>query len=102
MSFSQNSFKNVAGIDFILLLILFFNYKAHILQFELDMLAQRGELIRAEGLPDFRSAFRASNLQGALELLEELRQTPINYQLQHHLPDARGYSKYPAVRDQRG
>ncbi|KAM6899971.1 GON-4-like protein [Xenentodon cancila] len=66
--------------------------------FELDMLAQRGELIRAAGYPGFRSAFRASNLQGALELLEELRETPINYQPQHHPPDARGHMRcYPVM-----
>ncbi|XP_041868579.1 GON-4-like protein isoform X2 [Melanotaenia boesemani] len=61
--------------------------------FELDMLAQRGELIRSAGHPGFCSAFRVSNLQGALELLEELRQTPINYQPQHRPPDARGYMR---------
>jgi len=57
------------------------------------MLAQRGELIRSAGHPGFCSAFRASNLQGALELLEELRQTPISYQPQHRAPDARGHSE---------
>uniref|UniRef100_A0A3P9M3N2 CASP8-associated protein 2 n=2 Tax=Oryzias latipes TaxID=8090 RepID=A0A3P9M3N2_ORYLA len=61
--------------------------------FELDLLAQGGELIRSEGQPGFCSAFRASNLQGALELLEELHQTPINYEPQHHPPDARGYMR---------
>uniref|UniRef100_H2L7R1 CASP8-associated protein 2 n=1 Tax=Oryzias latipes TaxID=8090 RepID=H2L7R1_ORYLA len=61
--------------------------------FELDMLAQGGELIRSAGQPGFCSAFRASNLQGALELLEELHQTPINYEPQHHPPDARGYMR---------
>uniref|UniRef100_A0A1A7XBV9 Gon-4-like (C.elegans) n=1 Tax=Iconisemion striatum TaxID=60296 RepID=A0A1A7XBV9_9TELE len=58
--------------------------------FELDMLAQRGELIGSAGRLGFRSAFRASNLQEALELLEEMRRTPINYQPEHHNPDARG------------
>ncbi|KAM9738637.1 uncharacterized protein gon4la isoform 1-T1 [Menidia menidia] len=61
--------------------------------FELDMLAQRGELIRSAGHPTFCSAFRASNLQGALNLLEELRQNPINYQPQPRLPDARGHMR---------
>ncbi|XP_024154023.1 GON-4-like protein isoform X1 [Oryzias melastigma] len=61
--------------------------------FELDMLAQGGELIRSAGQPGFCSAFRASNLQGALELLEELHQTPISYEPQHHPPDARGYMR---------
>nr|XP_015828912.2 GON-4-like protein isoform X1 [Nothobranchius furzeri]XP_015828914.2 GON-4-like protein isoform X1 [Nothobranchius furzeri]XP_015828915.2 GON-4-like protein isoform X1 [Nothobranchius furzeri]XP_015828916.2 GON-4-like protein isoform X1 [Nothobranchius furzeri] len=61
--------------------------------FELDMLAQRGELIGSAGCPGFRSAFRASNLQEALELLEEMRQTPINYQPQRHKPDARGHMR---------
>ncbi|RVE67145.1 hypothetical protein OJAV_G00114070 [Oryzias javanicus] len=61
--------------------------------FELDMLAQGGELIRSAGQPGFCSAFRACNLQGALELLEELHQTPISYEPQHHPPDARGYMR---------
>ncbi|KAM4539996.1 GON-4-like protein [Odontesthes bonariensis] len=61
--------------------------------FEVEMLAQRGELIRSAGHPGFCSAFRASNLQGALELLEELRQTPISYQPQHRSPDARGHMR---------
>uniref|UniRef100_A0A3Q2PPS6 Uncharacterized protein n=1 Tax=Fundulus heteroclitus TaxID=8078 RepID=A0A3Q2PPS6_FUNHE len=47
--------------------------------------------------PGFRSAFRAANLQGALELLEELRQTPIDYQPQSHKPDGRGHSEHPAA-----
>ncbi|XP_036001285.1 GON-4-like protein [Fundulus heteroclitus] len=65
---------------------------------ELDMLAQRGELIGSPDLPGFRSAFRASNLQGALELLEELRQTPIDYQPQSHKPDGRGHMRcYPVM-----
>lgn len=59
--------------------------------FELNVLAQRGELIRSADRPDFCSAFRASNLQGALQLLEELRQAPISYQPQLRPPDARGY-----------
>uniref|UniRef100_A0A8P4KBN2 Si:dkey-27c15.3 n=1 Tax=Dicentrarchus labrax TaxID=13489 RepID=A0A8P4KBN2_DICLA len=45
--------------------------------FELDLLAQRGELLMSSGCPGFCSVFRASNLQGALQLLEELRLTPI-------------------------
>ncbi|XP_041810670.1 GON-4-like protein isoform X4 [Chelmon rostratus] len=66
--------------------------------FELDLLAQRGELLMSSGRPGFRSIFRASNLQGALRLLEELWQTPISYQPQHHPPDARGYMRcYPVM-----
>ncbi|KAM4725905.1 GON-4-like protein [Anableps anableps] len=66
--------------------------------FELDMLAQRGEIIRSADHPGFRSAFRASNLQGALELLEELRQAPIDYQPQSHKPDGRGHMRcYPVM-----
>ncbi|XP_017285076.1 GON-4-like protein isoform X2 [Kryptolebias marmoratus] len=61
--------------------------------FELDVLAQRGELIGSAGRPAFRSAFRVSNLQEALELLEELKQNPIDYQPQHHKPDARGHMR---------
>lgn len=60
-------------------------------QFELDLLAQRAELIQPEW---FCSAFRASNLQGALQLMEELQQSPITYQPQQHRPDARGHSTY--------
>ncbi|XP_070840603.1 GON-4-like protein [Chaetodon trifascialis] len=66
--------------------------------FELDLLAQRGELLMSSGRPGFRSIFRASNLQGALQLLEELRRTPIGYRPQHHPPDARGYMRcYPVM-----
>ncbi|XP_038133106.1 GON-4-like protein [Cyprinodon tularosa] len=65
--------------------------------FELDMLAQRGELIRSAD-SGFCSAFRASNLQGALELLEELRQAPINYRPQNRKPDGRGQMRcYPVM-----
>ncbi|KAM8766703.1 uncharacterized protein gon4la isoform 1-T2 [Acanthopagrus schlegelii] len=66
--------------------------------FELDMLAQRGELLMSSARPGFCSTFRASNLQGALQLLEELRQTPISYQPQLHPPDARGHMRcYPVM-----
>ncbi|XP_049891374.1 GON-4-like protein [Epinephelus moara] len=66
--------------------------------FELDLLAQRGELLMSSGRPGFRSAFRASNLRGALQLLEELQQTPISHQQQHHPPDARGHMRcYPVL-----
>lgn len=40
-----------------------------------------------------RSIFRASNLQPAQQLLEELHQTPIHYQPKVKPPDARGYSE---------
>ncbi|MEQ2180468.1 hypothetical protein GOODEAATRI_001519 [Goodea atripinnis] len=59
-------------------------------------ITSQGELIRAAEHPGFRSAFRASNLQGALELLEEMKQTPIDYQPQSHKPDGRGHSEYLA------
>ncbi|XP_051246664.1 GON-4-like protein isoform X3 [Dicentrarchus labrax] len=66
--------------------------------FELDLLAQRGELLMSSGCPGFCSVFRASNLQGALQLLEELRLTPISYRPQHHPPDARGHMRcYPVM-----
>ncbi|XP_026155243.1 GON-4-like protein isoform X2 [Mastacembelus armatus] len=66
--------------------------------FELDMLAQRAELLMSSACPGFCSVFRASNLQGALQLLEELQQTPISYQPQHHPPDARGHMRcYPVM-----
>ncbi|XP_054878476.1 GON-4-like protein [Poeciliopsis prolifica] len=61
--------------------------------FELDMLAQRGEIFRSAADTSFRSAFRTTNLLGALELLEELRQTPIDYQPQSHKPDGRGHMR---------
>ncbi|XP_013125941.3 LOW QUALITY PROTEIN: GON-4-like protein [Oreochromis niloticus] len=57
---------------------------------ELDLLAQRAELIGLLALPGFCSVFRASNLQVALQLLEELRQAPISYQPQLRPRDARG------------
>ncbi|TNM92668.1 hypothetical protein fugu_018070 [Takifugu bimaculatus] len=56
--------------------------------FELELLAQRGELLMSAG---HRSIFRASNLQSAQQLLEELQQTPIRYQPKVKPPDARGY-----------
>ncbi|KAK2830975.1 hypothetical protein Q5P01_018906 [Channa striata] len=66
--------------------------------FELDVLARRSELLMCPADPSFCSIFRASNLQGALQLLEELRQTPISYQPQHHSPDARGHMRcYPVM-----
>ncbi|XP_045915181.1 GON-4-like protein isoform X1 [Micropterus dolomieu] len=66
--------------------------------FELELLAQRGELLMSSGRPGFCSVFRASNLQGALQLLEELRQTPISYQPQDHPPDTRGHMRcYPVM-----
>ncbi|PWA33385.1 hypothetical protein CCH79_00014074 [Gambusia affinis] len=61
--------------------------------FELDMLAQSGEIFRSANDPGFRSSFRTTNLQGALELLEELRQTPIDYRPQNHKPDGRGHMR---------
>ncbi|XP_034456389.1 GON-4-like protein [Hippoglossus hippoglossus] len=65
---------------------------------ELDVLAQRAELLMSSSRPGFCSVFRSSNLQGALQLMEELRQTPISYKSQHHPPDARGYMRcYPVM-----
>ncbi|XP_053302865.1 GON-4-like protein [Pleuronectes platessa] len=65
---------------------------------ELDVLAQRAELLMSSARPGFCSVFRSSNLQGALQLMEELRQTPIGYKSQHHPPDARGYMRcYPVM-----
>ncbi|KAM6903919.1 GON-4-like protein isoform 1-T1 [Lycodopsis pacificus] len=61
--------------------------------FELDLLAQRGELLMSSGHPGFCSVFRASNLKGALLLLEELQETPIRYQQQVHPPDSRGHMR---------
>ncbi|XP_056876965.1 GON-4-like protein isoform X2 [Takifugu flavidus] len=63
--------------------------------FELELLAQRGELLMSAG---HRSIFRASNLQSAQQLLEELQQTPIRYQPKVKPPDARGYMRcYPTM-----
>lgn len=45
------------------------------------------------GYHGYSSIFRASNLQPARRLLEELQQNPISYQPKFHPPDARGYSK---------
>ncbi|CAN9503565.1 unnamed protein product [Ophioblennius macclurei] len=58
---------------------------------ELDVLARQAELIVSATHPAFRSAFRASNLQGALQLLEELLQTPVSCRTQARSTDARGY-----------
>ncbi|XP_070701971.1 GON-4-like protein [Pempheris klunzingeri] len=66
--------------------------------FELDVLAQRGELLMSPGRPGFCSAFRASNLQGALQLLDELQQAPLSYQPPPHPADARGHVRcYPVM-----
>ncbi|XP_068589286.1 GON-4-like protein [Cebidichthys violaceus] len=61
--------------------------------FELDLLAQRGELLMSSGHPGFCSFFRASNLKEALLLLEELQETPIRYQQQVHPLDSRGHMR---------
>ncbi|XP_029942509.1 GON-4-like protein isoform X2 [Salarias fasciatus] len=58
---------------------------------ELEVLAERAELLVSGTRPAFCSAFRASNLQGALRLLEELLRTPIEYRTRARPPDARGY-----------
>ncbi|XP_051925873.1 GON-4-like protein isoform X2 [Hippocampus zosterae] len=65
--------------------------------FELDLLAQRGELMlscqRARmtaAAAALCSAFRASNLQGALKLLDELRECPPAYVHLKHTADSRG------------
>ncbi|GLD72203.1 GON-4-like protein isoform X1, partial [Lates japonicus] len=60
---------------------------------ELDVLAHRAELLVASARPGFCSSFRSSNLQEALQLLEELRQTPVTYRPQLHPPDARGHMR---------
>ncbi|KAM9383664.1 GON-4-like protein [Pholidichthys leucotaenia] len=67
---------------------------------ELDLLAQTSEMVRSttaappgsssSAPPRFCSAFRASNLKEALQLLEELRETPIRYQPTLRPCDARG------------
>ncbi|XP_047186051.1 GON-4-like protein isoform X2 [Scophthalmus maximus] len=64
---------------------------------ELDVLAQRSELLMSSSCPGFFSLFRSSNLQGALQLLEELRLTPISYRSQLRPPDARGYKLLPCA-----
>lgn len=61
--------------------------------FELDLLAQRAELLLSGARPGFCSVFRASNLQEALQLLEELHQTPISHQPAAHPPDSRGHMR---------
>ncbi|XP_061905303.1 GON-4-like protein isoform X2 [Entelurus aequoreus] len=58
--------------------------------FELEMLAQRGEMMTSSLGPAPSSAFRASNLQGALVLLDELRPLPVTCPARPHTPDARG------------
>ncbi|KAM3596046.1 uncharacterized protein V6R79_007383 [Siganus canaliculatus] len=58
---------------------------------ELDVLAQRSELLMSSARPSFLSVFRASNLQGALQLLDELHQSPISYRPPQPPPDARGH-----------
>lgn len=63
------------------------------LQVELELLAGRAELLMLPSYPGFCSAFRPSNLRGALQLLEELQKDPIDYRPQPRLPDARGYSE---------
>ncbi|XP_061752551.1 GON-4-like protein [Nerophis ophidion] len=66
--------------------------------FELEMLAQRGEMMTSSLGPAPSSAFRASNLQGALVLLEELRPLPVTCPARPHTPDARGQVRsYPVM-----
>uniref|UniRef100_A0A665TW53 Myb-like domain-containing protein n=1 Tax=Echeneis naucrates TaxID=173247 RepID=A0A665TW53_ECHNA len=60
---------------------------------ELDILASRSELLVSPALPGFRSIFRSSNLQAALQLLDELRHAPIKYMPRPHRPDARGHMR---------
>ncbi|XP_061680698.1 GON-4-like protein [Syngnathoides biaculeatus] len=55
--------------------------------FELDVLARRSELATSSRRS---SAFRASNLQGALKLLNELQEQPVTYVRSKHTPDSRG------------
>ncbi|KAJ4919780.1 hypothetical protein JOQ06_024650 [Pogonophryne albipinna] len=62
-------------------------------QVELELLAQRGELLLSAGRPSFCSVFRASNLQGALQLLQEAVRTPAALLLPEKQPDARGYMR---------
>ncbi|XP_053717509.1 GON-4-like protein isoform X1 [Synchiropus splendidus] len=54
---------------------------------ELDMLARRSEAL---GLP---SVFRSANLQGALQLLEELETEPLPLHSRKHPCDARGHKR---------
>uniref|UniRef100_A0AAY5K5J7 Uncharacterized protein n=1 Tax=Esox lucius TaxID=8010 RepID=A0AAY5K5J7_ESOLU len=56
-------------------------------------LGNRGELSQCPLHPGFASVFRACNLQGALSLLEELRLSPIPYEIGCVLP----VRKYPAM-----
>ncbi|XP_077600188.1 GON-4-like protein [Stigmatopora nigra] len=66
--------------------------------FELDILAQRGELMTSSRR---KSAFRASNLQGALQLLEELQEQPVTHTTQKRTPDARGQMRsFPTMPDE--
>ncbi|XP_042339215.1 GON-4-like protein [Plectropomus leopardus] len=52
----------------------------------------------SSGHPGFCSVFRASNLRGALQLLDELQKTPISHQQRLHPPDARGHMRcYPVL-----
>ncbi|CAL8293125.1 unnamed protein product [Merluccius merluccius] len=55
---------------------------------ELDVLAQRGEVMRGCGLGD--SVFRVSNLCEALQMLEEEQRTPLVYEPRTRPPDAHG------------
>ncbi|KAG7471545.1 GON-4 isoform X1 [Solea senegalensis] len=64
---------------------------------ELDVLALRTELLMSSLCPGFCSSFRSSNLQGALQLLDELRLSPISYQTRLHPPDARGHMRVHPV-----
>ncbi|XP_056154021.1 GON-4-like protein [Lampris incognitus] len=66
--------------------------------FELDFLAQRGEMVVGGERPGFTSTFRAPNLQEALKLLEELRHAPISYQPKYQQPNALGRMRqYPVM-----
>ncbi|KAK0136344.1 GON-4-like protein [Merluccius polli] len=63
---------------------------------ELDVLAQRGEVMRGCGLGD--SVFRVSNLCEALQMLEEEQRTPLVYEPRIRPPDAHGRMRcYPVL-----
>ncbi|KAM6972861.1 uncharacterized protein gon4la [Aplochiton taeniatus] len=67
------------------------------LLFELEMLAAPGEVSHLFQ-PGWSSAFRASNLQVALQLVEELHVEPIPYNPTYHQPTSLGrYRKYPLM-----
>ncbi|XP_072535573.1 GON-4-like protein isoform X2 [Salminus brasiliensis] len=64
---------------------------------ELQSFAERAEQVRAAVDPGFRSVFRVCNLQPSLNLLEELKQTPLPHVPSTKITRSRAVNPYPLL-----